>query len=194
VADLITRQQLADALQQTVDNSTADLALAAASAAVRSFCRQEITSTTWTAVRLPVDYDSDGWFIRLPQRPVVSVASVSVNGAAVSSPSVDYLRNRIALPDGLPADADDGIADSAVVTYTSGVSDVPDLIVGIALAVAMRMYDNPTGLRSETLGAYSATRAGADDDVASGGILTPAEQKALRAAGYRPGARTVRLG
>lgn len=56
-------------------------------------------------------------------------------------------------------------------------SSLPPAVVTIALAVARRVYENPSGFASETIGSYSYTRSRAEQ---SGLYLTDEERRALR--------------
>ena len=154
MTDLMTRAELASFLQvPDVDNASADLAIHGAQAAVRRYCRQEFTTATWTDVSLPVLLDrACGRVIELPQRPVVSVAAVSVNGVALSGPAyaIDQLRNRIALLAYMPP-LHAGLSDQAVVTYTSGTATAPEDVLSAVRVVAARLYSNPKGSSSSTV-------------------------------------------
>jgi hypothetical protein len=77
------------------------------------------------------------------------------------------------------------------VTYTHGYETVPADVKAVGLAVAARNYQNPNGVRSETIGAYSYTNAGTDDDVAGAGLL--ASERAVLNRYLKP-VRTVVLG
>lgn len=80
---------------------------------------------------------------------------------------------------------------TAEVTWTSSADEAPAEVSAVALAVAARAFGNPRGLRSETIGAYAYTNAGADDDVATLGLLA---SERLTLGKYRPsGNRTMEL-
>lgn len=53
---------------------------------------------------------------------------------------------------------------------------VPDLIAAITVAVAIRAYRNPDGVRSETIGTYSVAYA----DTSTAVFLTEGERRAIR--------------
>lgn len=175
---------------QTLTDAYAQSIVLRASARVRGHCRQEITRWTWTQ-RLPLDYDfsTRSWFVTLPQRPVQSVTSISVNGTVVTTAVVDNVRNRVALPDGIPTDAPEGLEDYADVTYVAGRSSVPGDVADVTLALAMRMVNNPTGITSEsvTLGSYQESKSYHDD----GNGFLDSELRVLRR--YRSSASTARL-
>lgn len=160
MADVITKAELASFLQvPDVDNASADIAIADAQAAVRRYTRQEFTTQTWTDVSLPVTLDRVcGRVIELPQRPIVSVAAVAVNGVALSPSAfaIDQLRNRIAISAYMPP-LHAGLSDQALVTYTSGTAIAPSDVIAAVRAVAARLYSNPTAVTKSviTVGQYS---------------------------------------
>lgn len=190
MSDLCTAPELASYLQRDLDTATANLAIAVGSAIVRRYARRHFTTNTWTGVTLAVQWSPrSGYFVALPQRPVVSVASILVNGTAVVW-TLDQLNARAVLTGWLPSPLVQGVADQAVVTYTSGASSPPDDVKGVALSVAGRQYDNPTGLRAESIDDYSGTHAGADDDLAGLSLLA-GERHILDA--YRRRSASVRF-
>jgi hypothetical protein len=191
---LITVAELRAMLpDETITDATADAIVAQVSAVVRGYCRQGITSASYADQRLPLDFDRDGWFIPLPQRPVVTVSAVEVNGTEVTSPVVDYLRNRVALPDGLPTSAPDGVLDQAIVTYDAGEADTPGDVKAVCLSIASRLVTNPEGAveSSETIGNYAMTVRYATSTEVGAATLLDSEMLVLRR--YRGGAGSVRL-
>ncbi len=186
---LVQPEDLRQALRDDdITDAAADSAVWTASGLVRGYCRQELTRATHTQ-RLPIGYDRRGWFIRLPQRPLQSVTRVAVNGTTVTTHTVDLLNGLVRLPDGVPTtDADEDVEDQALVTYVAGMSAVPGDVKAVALAVAMRLYTNPLGFRSEQIDDYLVSRAGTDDDLA-GVTLTATEKRTLKP--YRSAAGSV---
>jgi hypothetical protein len=85
VADkLATEADLAAKLQVAVadlDAASAAFALEAATAVVQATVRQRLVLVTDDTAVVPGSYDN---WLRLPERPVVSVASVSLDGTALS--------------------------------------------------------------------------------------------------------------
>lgn len=194
MADLFTVSELASYLQRDVDTSSATLAKESAQAIVRQYAQQEFTSTTYTGALLPIDVQGWGYVVNFPQRPVTAVTSVAVNGTTYTL-GADYAWNgfapyiRLADVESSTANfADDPVA---TVTYTAGFSTVPADVKAVALAVAARQYDNPTGVRQQSIDDYSVTRAGADDDLA-GVTLLKAEAKILDRYKVRAGSVPVR--
>ncbi len=80
------------------------------------------------------------------------------------------------------------VADLVDTTYTSE-ADVPGAIIGVICTAVRRAYDNPTGLRGETIGDYSWTGGGA----ASGIYFTVEEQRTIRRAAGKLGASSLTL-
>lgn len=72
------------------------------------------------------------------------------------------------------------------VTYSHGYAFVPDEVAGVVIRVAARAYNNPEGLRQETIGRYSYTIAGENAGIG----LTSADLVALAA--VCPNVGTVR--
>lgn len=193
MADFITVVNLASYLQRDLDTASATIAVAGASGIVRAYTRQNLDSQTYTAIKLPIESFDTTWGVRLPQRPVTAVTTVTVNGTTYVS-GTDYAWNgyspliRLAWRQwSTSAFQDDPVA---VVTYTAGYATVPDEVKAVAYAVAARQYDNPTGARSWQIDDASETKAGADDDLA-GVSLLKAERDILDR--YRPRAGSVRV-
>lgn len=185
--DLFDVADLADLLGAAPPADQAALARDLAQGLVRDYLRQEVTQATWE-VSLPVDSDRYGLVVRLPQRPVTDVTSVRIDGVALAQGSewtwdgVSPLV-RLAWTPGSPSSVPAPLR--ATVSYDSGWETVPEHVRAVALGVAARIVDNPTGLRSESVDDYSFTRAGSDADL-TGLTLTPAERAALRRSASAP--------
>lgn len=180
-ADLFTLTELASYLQRDLDTSTATLAQQTGQRIVRSYLRSDVTSATYTSVKLLIRPYLDNYRVDIPQRPLTAVSSVSVNGTAYvlgTNYAWDGLSPYIRLSDVTYTTAAFQAAPVAVVSYTAGYATCPEDIKGIALAVAGRQYDNPRGLRSEAIDDYSGTHAGSDADLAGMSMLPP-ERKIL---------------
>ncbi len=200
MTDVITRAELASFLQiADVDNATADLAIAGATAAVRRYAPRAFITTGSHTVVLPVH----GGTATLP-RPVDDVTAVSWlvgNGVAVTA--ADWAFDGMSTISGLDCDSPSNgqqLAQyppptSVQVTYDGGYATIPADVKDIVLAVAGRKYDNPRGLRSSTttVGQYAESEqyAGSGGDLAAT-MLLDSEIKALRL--YRRTAATSRLG
>jgi len=193
VGDFVTAEDVATYVQSDVDTASADLAIASAEALVRGFCRQTLSEASSTAV-LPVQLGDAGWYVDLPERPVTAVTSVEVNGTAYAAGTgyqVDG--SRIWLAD-VSSSADDfAPVDTAEVAYDHGYASASQQfaeIKAVVLSVAGRLYDNPRGMRMESVEGYTYTRGGSGDDIL-GATLSRTERDALRR--YRVTAGVVRV-
>ena len=176
MTDLFTLSELASYLQKDLDTSSATIAKDSAQAIVRAYCRQEFTSATYTGAVLRIVPDRSWWRVDLPQRPVTAVSSVAVNGTAYTL-GTDYawdgISSLIRLAQLVYTSAQFQDDPTAVVTYTAWYATIPADVKAVALAVAGRQYDNPRGLRQESVDDYSETRAGSDADLAGTSMLAP---------------------
>lgn len=90
------------------------------------------------------------------------------------------------------ADASALIRAEAGTTWTDDHDDldgVPDVIVAICVAVALRAWLNPDGARSEQIGNYAVTWA----DSSTGVYLSAGERRTIRRAAARPAIGAVTL-
>jgi hypothetical protein len=137
-----------------------DVLLTDASSRVRRYCDGQTFTQATTTERLPIG----NGIIRLPQRPVVSVASVT----AATGGGVTFQWNGLDevyvygygsfLPGSFSVEP--WVVPPTVVdaTYTHGYAPIPDDIVGVVCAVVMRALGrSPTegALTSETIQGYS---------------------------------------
>jgi hypothetical protein len=130
---------------------------------VRNYTGQTISRATTTDRLRP-----NGRVVTLPQRPVVSVASViDLAAVAVDAAWDGFARLSLTYHSGLTA---------VDVTYTHGWLEVPDEIVGVVCAIAGRTLsvssDQNVGMSSETIGAYSYSVGSAAASGGGSGILT----------------------
>lgn len=117
-----------------------------ASAAVQNHTGQTIVAVAGDAVDLP-----GGDTLLLPQRPVTAVTQVSVDGGVVTG--FTFTTSGVVRRDG-----GFGTSSSTVrVTYDHGYTVIPDDLVAVTVQVAARAWSNPTDLRREDVGGYSAT-------------------------------------
>ena len=181
-ADLAALAQRSD-----IPDATADLALALASATIRSWTKQDITRVENDVVNLRIIDTSE---LVLPQRPVESVSQVRVNSVVL----VDWVLSgdRLLRAGGwryLPGTTtypDPGLVE---VTYTHGWSEVPDDIRAVCLDLASMSVTNPTGLRSVAIDDYSRTYA---TETLGAGTLSPAHKSILSAYRRRIGTVAVK--
>lgn len=143
---LVSGVDLATALQDDIDLAAAELALRRASGKVRRYTRQTISLVVDDViVRIP-EYGTD---LELPQRPVVSVASVEIGGEPVTDWTL--VGDRLVRACGWP--------DGATITYTHGYAEIPDDIQDVVLSLAGMRMTNVRGLRSLAIDDYTETFA-----------------------------------
>lgn len=155
------------------DEQRALLVLRLAASTVRRRTRQTFTSGSST-VALPVP---DGEWLSLPERPVVSVTSVTVDGLVVSGWSL--INGRVYRAGGWSA-----ITPIVTVTFEHG-GRVPDDVLGAVLAIATDLWENPRDLGGESIDDY-AWRA---SSTSSGSRASEALKDLVRE--YRPRTLTV---
>lgn len=174
MASFATPADLASWIQSDVDTATATLLLASSSAAIRGHCGWNITEETVTG---DVIDGSGGWDLWLPTKNLTAVASVSENGVALTDPAdyTWYRNGRLTRSSRWTSKAKGVLA-----TYTHGYATGHvklDLAKSVCLASAARFMNNPSGLRSETVGGISWTAAG--EGPAMTMMLTDGEQESL---------------
>lgn len=132
--------------------ASASSVLDTASAIVRAEARQSFTRGTSTVTLYPSSTRGipPQRYVDLPQRPVVSVASV-VQGGKTLVAETDYKlrRDRLYLNGCEPVS----------VTFTHGYTETPGDVLAVVLTAAQRVLSNPSDLRQETVGSVSVTYA-----------------------------------
>lgn len=149
MAALADPTELAGYLQRDLDTYSATQALNIASRAIRDFCGWEISEETVTAKVLDTYGERSIW---LPTLLLTAVSSVVEKGVTLTvATDFDWTAyGRLIRSGRWPNEA-----RSVTVTYTHGYTTVPDSVKGVCLAVAGRRYQNPSALRSQTVGAVS---------------------------------------
>lgn len=166
-----------------------------ASSVVRSYVRQEITwatSTMTLTMRRADLLQHRCWgVVTLPQRPVIDIETVSVDGAATADWWQDGsdLLVRAGSWDRPPAAHR---PPQVTVTYTHGWNPVPGDIAAIVMQAANRVLVNPSAIRSETVGGESTTYLIPAAGEALGVLLSRTEQRVLDR--YRRTSGSVRVG
>lgn len=148
IAALLRRQMTSDEL------AAATIALELASSAVRAYCRQEIDLIIDDTALIVGTWDRR---LRLPERPVLTVTAVAVDGDTLSSDDYTVVRDRLIRPDGCHWGGPDVIV---TVTYSHGWATPPGEVRAVAMSVALRLITNPEFLANERSGQYGATFAG----------------------------------
>ena len=176
MAAFATPSDLASFLQKDVDTATATLALNIATGKIRDECGWSITQEVGAVVTLDGEGERALW---LPSLLVTAVASVVENGITLTVVTqFDWTPYGKLIRVGRCWTCK---PRSVVVTFTHGEATAPDTVKGISLSLAGRLYDNPGGLRSYSVGAVSETFAGSSKDLGPG--LTESEKEDL--ASYR---------
>ena len=144
----------------------ADTLLELASDVIRNEVKQQIGLVADDEITIPGTTDER---ILLPERPVVSVASVVLNGHELGQGTDWYLEgDEIAR---VPASMTLGVGglldteyvfplgtgfgweeQSIVITYTHGYATVPALVKAIVLEMVVRVWVNPGSVARETVG------------------------------------------
>lgn len=194
-----TAGELATFLNLTFDagqSAQADALLQGATTAIRSEAAQHISLVDDDTVLLAGTWD---WDLELPERPVISVDTVAINGVAITPPGSfewnnrQLLRRSLALSEltgaGMWNQAPGarfntaghwgGPGSTVEVTYTHGYATIPDDLMLICKQIAARVVLNPEGIQSESLGAYSVRYVAKE----AGGIsllLTEEERRIIR--------------
>lgn len=165
-----------------------------ASSVVRAYVRLDISRATTTDVftmrRADPLRHGCGGVVTLPQRPVVAVTAVEVDGAAVQDWWLegDQLLVRAWSWAQPPAVHQPPQVD---VTYTHGWDPVPGDLAAIVLQAANRVIVNPSGIRSETVGGISTTYLIPATGENLGVLLSRTEMRVLDR--YRRTAASVRV-
>lgn len=200
MADLFTTAELELYLSLdtgALDTDRASIIHDQVAAIIANYCRTTFTTTTEATEVLRV---RDGW-VRLPNKPVTAVTSVKrvdadgTAGLAVAGWSFDgidriNLRGWDNLVVNLAADLADDYTDTVQVVYTYGYTAVPADVKAVALDLSTSLYNNPSGLRQETVGGWSGTWAGGNDVF---GVALTAGQRAILDR-YRVKQRTMPVG
>lgn len=161
MADLLaTPSDLASALQQDVDTATATLWLQAATAAVQEAAGQRIVLIENEQITLTGTADS---WLRLPQQPVRAVATVLLDGSAVTLGSAGsggstYRRRGSRLWRGDGWQTYVGEPSEVTVIYSHGYDTDEqgiELARGTVIGLARTPYDNPAAVSREQIDDYS---------------------------------------
>lgn len=161
-ADLATR--LGVTLTSEME-TRADALLADASDVIRDEVGQQITETTET-ITIPGTTDER---ILLPQRPVISVASVTLDGTELGEGTDWFLEGNeiVRMPSSITLGVDTIInsefsfplgtgfgweEQTLTITYTHGYATVPGKVKAICLEMVVRVWVNPGSVAREAIG------------------------------------------
>ena len=183
------------------EQTRATTLLTDASAAIRKYTRQDFTVVSGDVVTLrPI-----GTRLRLPQRPVTAVNSVTTIGwAGVANlvlpagfwgwDGIDIIEIApfssnvwLSLP---TLELGEGLPDTYQVDYDHGDDTVPDDVIAICVGMVLRTIFAPSpteGLNTERIGQYSyGFQQGGGGSPGPTVRLTDADKTALSDAGYGP--------
>jgi hypothetical protein len=152
MAALVTVGDLQTHLQREVDQASAELAVAGASGAVRSYCRWDISREDATFVVA----GSGTRVLNLPTLHLVDVLAVRLDDGTElvrGGGDEDYLwakRGQLYCSAGWP-----GPFRHVEVDCVHGYDPVPDVVRLVTLTVAAREYTNPMHLRDASVGSVT---------------------------------------
>lgn len=148
---LATPSDLASFLQQDLDASTANLLVECATGVVQAATGQRIVRAT-TTPSIPGVFSR---WLDLPQWPVVSVATVELDGEVITDWSL--IGVRLWRPAGWQASSRPSVVEP---TYTHGYHPTDQMLQlarGAVLSLCAPFYDNPAGASSVKIDDYAAT-------------------------------------
>lgn len=163
-----TVAELGNWLDRDLSSKTdeAQLALDVATAQIQAYTRQTIEEVADDTVQLKGTWRH---VLELPERPVTSVSSVTVDGEAqtltddyvvvrneLRRPNAEYHNWQVPSSDFYPFTKTGWGGPSVIVevVYTHGYSTIPDDIKGVCLALAGKAFGNPQDARSEQIDDY----------------------------------------
>jgi len=123
--------------------------------------------------------------LRLPQRPVVAVSSVTIDGTAVDADTYYVDGDELVRKTGLSTDDAflthgrgwGGPESVLVVTYDHGLSTIPGVVKAVCLEMCVRVWVNPGTVQAETYGSENV--AYGDYRSRTGLLLTDVERESL---------------
>lgn len=153
---LVTPEQLAAYLQRDLDRASAELAIAGASGAARSYCQWAIAPSveeTWTL-------DGSGTpVLSLPTLRLTAVSAVAIDGTPVdpTTGAAGLISQYAWSANGQLYRAEGWPARFACVQVTAvhAYDTAPDEVALVVLAVAGRALNNPEGLQHKQVGQVS---------------------------------------
>ena len=174
-------------LTLTSDEQTrADTLLTMASGLIQEETKQKIELVTDDSYSRPGSYDTR---VRLPERPVVSVSAVTLNGTALV-PGQSYFVDRDELCrmnwNSVVQDSSFGLPWAGwgfpwwtlAVVYTHGYATIPQLVKTVTMEAVARVWANPGAVIQETIAGVQTTYAPFAQPP-RGLLLTDSEKKEL---------------
>lgn len=170
MAQFATADDLADRLAVTLtgpEQTRAGKLLTLASGLIQKEARQKVERIAGDTLTRRGSYSSR---VRLPERPVESITSVTLDGTALVEDD-DYYRDG----DELVRSVGWGNpSDELVVVYTHGYTAIPDAVKAICVEMVVRVWVNPGAARQEAIGSENVSYG------AVGLLLTSDEKSVIR--------------
>jgi hypothetical protein len=196
MADMLASPaDLASLLQRSFDEfetASATLALEASTAVVQAACGGQ-------RIVLVTDDEEEVWggseqVLRLKQRPVVSITSITYDGSALSegTASGTWRRSQYGIWRDLGWTEASCEPSPITVVYTHGYApgdQALQLARSVTLSLARTIFDNPTGVVREQIDDYAVAY-----DTAATALDASPSLKGLLRRQYGPKARMVRIG
>jgi hypothetical protein len=172
-----SESDLATYLQTDIDTASATLALELATGAIKETCGWNILQETVTGQLLtPV-----GNMVTIPTMYLTALTLTDAGVALVQGSTMLWSTNGLVLRKAYGGLIDYPFLTPVIATYTHGfpAAVLPQIVRGICLAVAARVYDNPQGNRSQSVGQDQEVKSpgGANSFVAA--FVTDEERAAL---------------
>jgi hypothetical protein len=153
-----------EAFAAGAETTSAQLALDIATSTVVARTGQTFVVKTADVVTLDTHYDED---VRLPQRPVTAVTSVSTRDRGSTTTTTRTLNADYEVRgDRLRWVGIGTWPYEVTVTYDHGYAAIPDDVKGATLAVAAEIHSNPEGLARSALDDSNDAHEWADDSPA----------------------------
>lgn len=168
---------LATLLQQDIDTASATLALELATGAIQDYAGWRIVEETVTGYLCTFS----GNMVVLPTARLTALSMVDYTITLVQGDTMLWNTNGLVLRKAFGGRFDYPFYGPVVATFTHGwpAAQLPQTLRGLCLNVASRLYDNPTGLRSEGVGSAQEVKSTGSPVSFVGATLTPEEARAL---------------
>lgn len=174
---LASPYDLATWLQQDVDTASAVLALELATGSIQDECGWRIVAETVTGLLVtPV-----GHMVTLPTMRLTALAMTDNGQPLVQGNTMLWSTNGLVLRKAYNGLVDYPFTGPVLATFTHGypVDSIPQTVRGVCLLAASRVYDNPTGLRSEGIGSSQEVKSPGGANSFMGATLTDEERRTL---------------
>jgi hypothetical protein len=180
VADkFATEVDLATLLQQDLDTASATLALELATGAIQDEAGWRIVAETVSNYLCTYA----GNMVVLPTAHLTALTMTDAGTALVQGNTMLWSTNGLVLRKAYGGMIDVPFYGPVVATFTHGypADSIPQKLRGLCLNIASRLYDNPTGLRSEGVGQSQEVKSpgGRSGSSNAGPTLTEDELRAL---------------